>query len=499
MANATGGTITYSGGKTIHTFTSNDTFVMPPGVTANVELLIVAGGGGGGAFGGGGGAGGVVYDAAYPVFGSNSVVVGNGGAGQATYNSGNPGANGQNSVFHARIAYGGGGGGTRLCGSPCYGLPGVDGGSGGGASPSDGGAVGAPGNGVSGQGNNGGEGGRYSWGGGGGGGAGGAGGNSTEPNACVAGNGGAGVAYSISGTSTYYASGGGGCNHTGGTVGSASAGGGTAGKITATASNAAANTGGGGGGGGAGAYAGGNGGSGIVIVSYTTGSLISKTTNYLSKVCRRCRIPGNLTGRLFPIDGLTNYWDFESDATDLVSSNNGTESSITHSAGLIGNGAVYNAATDYISITPITGSTITIAGWYYYGTANAGSWNTLFCRNLGSYHHVLINGTSKIIGFYNGAFYPSTLTMVTGNWYFIICEKVGTNEKIYVNNGLYLDSNSSFDNNSYPFGIIGNYSSATNTQGCIGTIDEVGVWNRVLTADEKTYLYNKGNGVSFYS
>ena len=62
---ATGGTITYSGGMTIHTFTSSGTFNVtsaPSGAT--VEALVIAGGGGGGSFaGGGGGAGGLIYNA----------------------------------------------------------------------------------------------------------------------------------------------------------------------------------------------------------------------------------------------------------------------------------------------------------------------------------------------------------------------------------------------------------------------------------------------------
>jgi hypothetical protein len=62
---ATGGTITYSGGMTIHTFTTSGTFTVltaPPSPT--VEALLVAGGGAGGNFaGGGGGAGGLIYNA----------------------------------------------------------------------------------------------------------------------------------------------------------------------------------------------------------------------------------------------------------------------------------------------------------------------------------------------------------------------------------------------------------------------------------------------------
>ena len=53
---ATGGTITYSGGYTIHTFTGNGTFT--PNSSMNVEYLVVGGGGGGGYYYGSGGGGG---------------------------------------------------------------------------------------------------------------------------------------------------------------------------------------------------------------------------------------------------------------------------------------------------------------------------------------------------------------------------------------------------------------------------------------------------------
>ena len=56
QASATGGTITFITGYTIHTFTSSGNFVVTSG--GEVEYLVVAGGGGGGADRGGGGGGG---------------------------------------------------------------------------------------------------------------------------------------------------------------------------------------------------------------------------------------------------------------------------------------------------------------------------------------------------------------------------------------------------------------------------------------------------------
>ena len=87
---ATGGTITYSGGYTIHTFTSSGTF--SPTGAGNVEVLVVGGGGGSGvSYGAGGGGGGLTYNSSYAVTaGAVTVTVGTGGSSST---------NGSNSVF----------------------------------------------------------------------------------------------------------------------------------------------------------------------------------------------------------------------------------------------------------------------------------------------------------------------------------------------------------------------------------------------------------------
>lgn len=249
---ATGGTITYSGGRTIHTFTSSGTFTVltaPSGAT--VEALVVAGGGGGGNYaGGGGGAGGLLYTASKSISATAyAITVGSGGA--VSVNEPLSGSNGNNSVFDTLIAIGGSGG------SGAY-QTAANGGSGGGGANF--------GNqsksfGTVGQGNNGGNGG-----GNGGGGGGGASHAGFDNN----GAGGDGLAYSISGSSVYYAGGGGSAGNSSGNGGL-----GGGGKGTNTSNqfnqNGQANT---GGGGGAWWFATGpstgNGGSGIVIISYPT-------------------------------------------------------------------------------------------------------------------------------------------------------------------------------------------------------------------------------------
>lgn len=273
---ATGGTITQSGGYTIHTFTSSGTFT--PNFSGNVEVLVVAGGGGGGGTNvdsggaGGGGAGGLIYKATSAVTPQGySVVVGGGGAGGA---GNGDGANGGNSSFNSLVAVGGGGGIRAILAG---GIAPKSGGSGGGVSHFN--ASGATGgSGTAGQGNKGGDSANvlYNLAGTGGGGAGAAGGNVSASQNAAAGAGGAGLSYSISGAAVNYAGGGGGGNYPAGANGAQGGigGGGAGGQgAPSNGANGAANTGGGGGGGSSSSARGsngGNGGSGIVIIRYLT-------------------------------------------------------------------------------------------------------------------------------------------------------------------------------------------------------------------------------------
>lgn len=257
MGDATGGTISYSGGYTIHTFNSSSTFTLPAGGSGgNVQVLVVGGGGGGAGVGGGGGAGGYQYNASFAITPQTyNVTVGDGGAQDSI---------GNNSVFSTITANGGGTGGGFNAG-------GGNGGSGGGGGPSltihQAGGTGS-------QGYNGGTGGHNatSWGGGGGGGGAGAVGVSATGTAGT--NGGAGVTNPITGTAVC---GGGGGGEVGGTVGTGGTGGGGNANINAAGSPGTPNTGGGGGGGSwnnPNGMGGGKGGSGVVIIRYPTNSFI---------------------------------------------------------------------------------------------------------------------------------------------------------------------------------------------------------------------------------
>ncbi len=260
---ATGGDISYAGGRKIHTFLTSgldfQVFSVPVGI--EIDYLIVGGGGGGKVgpdAGGGAGAGRVFPGTMTMAVGSYAVIVGAGGL--ANESDIGPGGTGGNSSFNAVVAPGGGGGGRS---SQAGGNGGSGGGAGNGANLAGGGlAVGSVG-----LGNNGGNNPDFSSGAGGGGAmaVGQVSGFSGEGRG---GNGGIGYLSSISGTPTYYGGGGGGGGEVAGGTGGLG-GGGNGGTNTGLPQNGTANTGGGGGSQYSGDFiSGGNGGSGIVIISY---------------------------------------------------------------------------------------------------------------------------------------------------------------------------------------------------------------------------------------
>ena len=304
---ASGGTETTVGSTRIHTFTGTGPFQVTTGQKNNASILIVgaggAGGGRGGADGsGGGGAGALYYSTSLTLNpGSYTVTIGAGGAGVGPATRGNSGGPSSVNFSSPLSAAGGGGGGTE---GPTPSRDGAPGGCGGGAGGYGSSHVGGTGSGATGGSNGavspstgwGNPGGNNQYtspdnnGGGGGGGAGSAGMPGKTPTTVPTqgdmtpqtGNGGNGLAYSISGSPITYA-GGGGCGGNGhpspapqnnpgafgGFGGGGNGGGGPFGAATP------GTPGRGGGGGGASStispapdHNSGSGGDGIVIISY---------------------------------------------------------------------------------------------------------------------------------------------------------------------------------------------------------------------------------------
>ncbi len=435
---ATGGTITYSGEYTIHTFTADGTFT--PNGLLNTEYLIVGGGGGGGfgqgsigAAGGGGGAGGLRTGSSIVGAGAFPVVVGGGGGGSGGDTT--PGGTGGASSFNSIVSNGGGGGGVRNASAT------TGGSGGGGASKTS--TTGAAG--TAGQGNTGANGdGNVNAGGGGG--ASGAGSGRT---------GGAGTASSITGSAVTYAVGGQGGLYLddGPAVNAVSAG---------------ANT-GSGGGAGTSSYsstrAGGAGGSGIVVVRYLTNNIVSNTKNSAS------------------------------------SSYHGTLSGTTLTTGKVGKARSFTVATDYIDLGTGTIAdnlaNLTADAWVYPTAQTAGTHYRVFNKQ-----HVLYVGQyANQVSFYMGDGSAWTITDMAGGtlnlnaWNHVAWVKSGTAYQVYINGQLAksgtgapatLGTNSNVN-------YIGTYNGSS--QPWVGNLDEVRISNVAKTADEIRQAYEYGVGL----
>jgi len=285
---ATGGTVTYVGGYTVHTFKTDGTFIVSSG--GEIDVLMVGGGGGGGADNGGGaGAGGLIFRPGLLVdVGSYTIDIGPGGTGAVA--QGTTAGKGSNTTAFGLTALGGGYGnnghsadGSANSGGSGGGGDGERGSTGGsGTQPSQSGDSGTYGYGNDGGGTNGSDGG-----GGGGGGAGVDGGNGGNNDGGTGGDGlnevtVNGTVYNfaeIFGTTSgeiisgeaWFAGGGAGGNKNAINTSISGGKGGGGGTANYYPSAGTANTGGGGGGSaytGSTVPSGANGGSGIVIIRY---------------------------------------------------------------------------------------------------------------------------------------------------------------------------------------------------------------------------------------
>lgn len=325
----------------VHVFTENGTFTATG--SGYAEILVVGGGGAGGTGagpGGGGGGGGVVHvSKAFLASGTYTVTVGAGGtmngstvayiesAGNSSFAlaSGPAGFS-----FETITAYGGGNGIGWDANNNATSIAKACGASGGGASRNA--NKGSMATAIYGQGHLGGDiGDDYRPGGGGGAGGNGANGTASGVTPSSAGVGGAGLAYSITGTSVVYGSGGGGGARNNADVMAPGGENGGNGAYWSVAATAGVNGTGGGGGGGCNASAAlrqsGAGGSGVVIVRYTDFTLagdapiLAVHEGEATISCNVIRLPLDVTsaGSGASSVTLTATWRYVGDASELGS------------------------------------------------------------------------------------------------------------------------------------------------------------------------------------
>ena len=214
-----------------------------------------------------------------------------------------------------------------------------------------------------------------------------------------------------------------------------------------------------------------------------------------------------------PTNGLVGYWPFSGNANDLSGNgNNGTVNGATLTTdrfGISNSAYNYNGSTNYINVSNSTSlqfnGAITFSVWFNASTIPLGGVNsTSYIMSKGadggtpySWTSFLDTGVLSLTMWNSGngnngaTITNSQLTISTNQWYNVIFTFDGTNAKAYLNGQLVSTTPSTYTIFSNTYDIkFGRRHISGLPYFFNGKIDDIGIWNRALTQQEITNLYN---------
>jgi hypothetical protein len=187
---------------------------------------------------------------------------------------------------------------------------------------------------------------------------------------------------------------------------------------------------------------------------------------------------------------------------DLSGNYNGTETNITYNTGQYEEAAVYNGSSSKIVIPASTSiaqqNNYTFSAWFK--TDTLGVMQTIYAFNSPSTYQSGIfihsNGTNNIRIFSAGSNYYSSDNIYTNNqWYHIAVTKSSTNGIVaYLNGVEIINEPTATANNLQPSAgdnRIGAYKTGSESLWFDGSIDQVRIFNKAISASEVTTLYNE--------
>jgi hypothetical protein len=211
------------------------------------------------------------------------------------------------------------------------------------------------------------------------------------------------------------------------------------------------------------------------------------------------------------LTGLLGYWKLDEssgNASDSVGSTTGVSTDITYTAtGKISRCFTFNNSSSQLLLGNATAikptSAISISFWMKTATAPAVEAMIIDCLSEnngyrislyldGGFGFIFGNGTS-ILDAYVGS--GSFGNLYDDAWRHIVLTFDGTTAKCYFNNTNNPAEDETWNNViSHDTADIYIGSNSSNSRHYEGTLDEIGIWNRALTADEVSTLYNAGAG-----
>jgi len=211
-----------------------------------------------------------------------------------------------------------------------------------------------------------------------------------------------------------------------------------------------------------------------------------------------------------PSNGLVGFWPFTGNANDISSNaNNGVASNVVLSTDRFGNSNqayIFNGTNSAVTIpssASLQVSAVTISAWININAANSNYWYPVVSKSntTAPGNFSVVVATDKIIGNLNTSHASMPQSLITkAAWHHIAFTKTATATKFYINGVLVqntITSTTGAFNSTLPV-IIGQ-DSPGQLEVSYGKIDDVGIWNRELTATEISTLFSVSLGTDSFT
>lgn len=195
---------------------------------------------------------------------------------------------------------------------------------------------------------------------------------------------------------------------------------------------------------------------------------------------------------------MVSRWKLDSNANDSWGASNGTPTNITYGSGYDGtiNGAaVFNGTSSYINCGNNVNSKIdtgTISAWVK--TSNAGGSHRGIVVKQGAYGMFLFNNIFVIYDWTTSSNATTNINLADGLWHYVLAsfdQNVSNGTKLYIDGVLKLTTTMGISNQSSSLA-IGNGSTVTTDQIINGYIDDVRLYNAVLSSSQIKQNYVAG-------
>ncbi|MNQ11178.1 Internalin-J precursor [compost metagenome] len=211
-----------------------------------------------------------------------------------------------------------------------------------------------------------------------------------------------------------------------------------------------------------------------------------------------------------PTNGLIAYYPFSGNANDVSENkSNGSVTGAVLTTDRFGNSNSaysFDGVGSYIDATianiPQGNAAKTISGWFKTNTPNPGENGDVCIFNYGALSRLQRFGltvyskgylqTSTGPNAIGDDFYVNNFNYLSNDWYFFTLTYNGTKVSLYVNGVFVSEKNAALNTTNNLFRIGKRISGDTTNEYFKGEIDNIGIWNRVLTPEEISAMYAPG-------